>query len=384
MWSVALALNTAALLACSDSTEPEDPGAGDPSQVALAVEVVASGLNSPVFLTSPPGDSRLFVVEQAGTIRIVESGQVLAAPFLDIRARVRSGGERGLLSFAFHPQYASNGFLYVNYTRDPDGATRVERYAVTADPNVADPASAKEILTVAQPASNHNGGLNVFGPDGMLYIGLGDGGGGGDTFGSGQQPGTLLGSLLRIDVDSGDPYASPPDNPFVGDPAGRDEIWAYGLRNPWRYSFDRTNGNLYIADVGQNSWEEVNVASPSAGGLNYGWNITEGMNCFGSGSCDMTGLFMPVLEYGHSDGCSITGGYVYRGVAIPDIVGHYFYSDACTGFLRSFRFTGSGIADEIEWDVGDVSGVFSFGEDAAGELYIVSSNGSVYRLLERE
>ena len=341
---------------------------------------MATGLDAPVFLTAPVADGRFFVVEQDGRIRLIENGELLAVPFLDITGPVLSGGERGLLSVAFHPDYASNGFFYVNYTRDPDGATVIERYSVTADPNVADPSSAQELLVVSQPAGNHNGGLNLFGPDGMLYIGLGDGGGGGDTFGNGQDSTTLLGTILRIDVDSGDPFAVPSDNPFLNDP-GADEVWAYGLRNPWRFSFDRQTGNLYVADVGQNSWEEVSTAPSSAAGLNYGWPIMEGLHCFAADPCDTDGLTLPVLEYGHSDGCSITGGYVYRGSAIPEIQGHYFYSDACTGFLRSFRFTGSGIADELQWDVGDLGRVFSFGEDFDGELYIVSGNGTIFRLI---
>ncbi len=375
MWILLLSMGIALAGCDDDATQPD--GSGD---VTLAVEVVSTGLDAPVFMTAPLADGRLFVVEQDGRIRLIENGELLATPFLDITGPVRSGGERGLLSVAFHPDYASNGFFYVNYTRDPDGATVIERYSVTGDPNVADPGSAQELLVVSQPAGNHNGGLNLFGPDGMLYIGLGDGGGGGDTFGNGQDSTTLLGTILRIDVDSGDPFAVPSDNPFLNDP-GADEVWAYGLRNPWRFSFDRQTGNLYVADVGQNSWEEVSTAPSSAAGLNYGWPIMEGLHCFAADPCDTDGLTLPVLEYGHSDGCSITGGYVYRGSAIPEINGHYFYSDACTGFLRSFRLTGSGIADELQWDVGDLGPVFSFGEDFDGELYIVSGNGTIFRLI---
>ena len=215
------------------------------------MEVVASGFSSPLYLTAPPSDARLFVVEQSGRIHIIENGSRLATPFLDITDRVLSGGERGLLSVAFHPQYATNGFFYVSYN-DHNGDTRIERYTVTADVTLADQGSAKLILSVEQPFSNHNGGLIVFGPDGMLYVGLGDGGSGGDPLGHGQNRNSLLGALLRIDVDGGDPFAVPPDNPFVGDAGARAEIWAYGLRNPWRFAFDRQEGNLYIADVGQN------------------------------------------------------------------------------------------------------------------------------------
>jgi glucose/arabinose dehydrogenase len=366
---------------CSGSTGPDgSPGGGDLGSVSLAVEVVASGLSDPLYLTAPTSDARLFVVEQPGRVRIIQDSRLLSTPFLDIGDRVSSGGERGLFSLAFHPRYGSNGFFFVSYT-DRNGDSRIERYSVRADPNVADAGSAKLILSVRQPFSNHNGGLVVFGPDGMLYIGLGDGGGGGDPQGNGQNVSTLLGSLLRIDVDGGDPYAIPPDNPFVG-VAGADEIWAYGLRNPWRFAFDRGAARLYIADVGQNLWEEINVEPAGRGGLNYGWNVMEGRHCFATDPCDRAGLTSPVLEYGHSDGCSVTGGYVYRGDAIPAIRGQYFYSDFCSGFLRSFRFSGGGVSDEREWDVGQLGNVLSFGEDAGGELYILSRNGNVYRLVE--
>ncbi len=367
--------------ACSNSNEPEpDPGDTNTGQPQLAVEVVAGGLSSPLYLTAPAGDSRLFVVEQPGRVRIIEATQLLGAPFLDITDRVRSGGERGLLSIAFHPDYASNGFFYVSYT-DGNGDSRIERYSVSADPDLADSGSAKLILQVEQPFSNHNGGLILFGPDGMLYFGLGDGGSGGDPRGHGQDRSTLLGAILRIDVDGGDPFAVPFDNPFVGNPNARDEIWAYGLRNPWRFAFDREAGQLYIADVGQNAWEEIDVVSASAAGLNFGWNVMEGAHCFNSDSCDQRGLVLPAVEYGHSQGCSVTGGYVYRGNAVPQVRGHYFYSDFCRGFLRSFRFSGSSVSDEREWSVGDLGNVLSFGEGADGELYILSGNGRVYRLV---
>jgi glucose/arabinose dehydrogenase len=375
-----LFMNFSALLGCSDITQEDDstdsPGSG---AADLAAEVVVSGLSAPVYLTAPAGDRRLFVAEQAGRIRVVEAGQLLATPFLDVTDRVVSGGERGLLSIAFHPLYESNGYFYVSYTGD-GGSSRIERFSVTANPDVADPASAKLILTVSQPFSNHNGGLIAFGPDGRLYIGLGDGGSGGDPQGHGQNTSTLLGSLLRIDVDGGDPYAVPADNPFVG-AAGADEIWAYGLRNPWRFSFDGQTGNLYVADVGQNQWEEVNVVSATAAGLNYGWNVMEGAHCFANEACDANGLVLPALEYGHSQGCSVTGGYVYRGAAIPEILGHYFYSDYCRGFLRSFRYLNGSVTDEKQWDVGNLGNVLSFGEDGVGELYVLSGNGSVYRLV---
>ena len=340
---------------------------------------VTAGLSSPVFLTQPLDDGRIFVVEQGGTIRIVRDGVLQPTPFLDISSRVLSGGERGLLSVAFHPQYATNHFFYVYFTTQTNGDIRIERFTATSA-EVADPTSSKLILTVAhsdQP--NHNGGLLTFGPDGMLYAGLGDGGGGGDPLMNGQNYDALLGSLLRLDVDNGDPYAIPSDNPFVGQSGRRGEIWAKGLRNPWRYAFDKPTGLLYIADVGQNLHEEVDVQPAKAGGLNYGWNIMEGQNCYNASTCSQTGLTPPVIAYDHTNGaCSITGGYVYRGVSIPEVVGHFFYSDYCEGFLRSFRYSNGTAVDQKDWGV-TMSSVTSFGLDAAGEIYVLTGNG-VFRI----
>ncbi|HEU4631361.1 MAG TPA: PQQ-dependent sugar dehydrogenase [Gemmatimonadaceae bacterium] len=371
-------LLAATLLACHGSGDEPTPPSGAP---ALRVRPVVSGLESPLFLTAPAGDARLFVVEQPGRIRVVENGQLRAAPFLDITAKVASGGERGLLGLAFHPRYAQNGWFYVDYT-DRDGDTRVERYRVSADRNVADPASATLVLAVDQPYANHNGGQVSFGPDGRLYVALGDGGSGGDPQGNGQSLGTLLGKLLRLDVDGGTPYAIPSDNPFVGRPGARGEIWAYGLRNPWRFAFDGPAGRLYIADVGQGAREEIDVAPIATGGLNYGWNRMEGTRCYRAESCDRTGLTAPVFDYGHDDGaCSIVGGYVYRGddAALAPLVGHYFYSDYCAGWLRSLRVAADGtVTDVREWDVGPLGQVLSFGVDAAGRLYVLSANGTVY------
>ena len=367
------------LAACSD----DGPGrtVDPPGETSIRLQEVAGGLGSPVYLTAPRSDARLFIVEQAGRIRVVENGSLLPTPFLDITDRVSSGGERGLLSAAFHPSYAANGFFYVNYT-DRNGDTRIERYRVGADRNRADPGSAKLILQVAQPFPNHNGGLVVFGPDGKLYVGMGDGGSGGDPQGHGQNRATLLGDILRIDVDAGDPYAIPADNPYVGQSASRNEIWASGVRNPWRFSFDREAGLLYVADVGQSALEEINVVPAGSGGLNYGWNVMEGSRCFRPAEgCTRTGLVVPVLEYGHGEGCSVTGGYVYRGSRIPALRGHYFYSDFCRGWIRSFRHGGGQALDRREWEVGDVDNVLSFGEDAAGELYVLSTNGRVYRIV---
>jgi glucose/arabinose dehydrogenase len=349
--------------------------------VVLGVQEVATGLSNPLYLTSPPGDARLFVVEQAGRIRIIKNGQLLATPFLDITSRVSSGGERGLLSVAFHPSYASNGFFYVNFT-DLQGNTRVERYTVSGAPDVANSASSKLILTVTQPFANHNGGLNVFGPDGMLYIGLGDGGSGGDPQRNGQNLSTLLGKILRIDVDNGDPYAIPATNPFVTRAGARGEIWAYGLRNPWRFAFDRLGGLFYVADVGQDRYEEANVVVSTRGGVNYGWNIMEGQSCYAATSCTQTDLEIPPLVYDHTGGaCSITGGYVYRGSVIPEIIGHYFYSDYCAGFLKSFRYQNGQALEQRTWSVGSIGSITSFGEDSSGELYMTSSNGKVYKII---
>src|SRR2546425_179654 len=295
---------------------------------SLRLELVQSGFSSPVSLASPPGDTaRLFVVEQTGRIQIVQHGQLLPTAFLDIHSRLVSGGEQGLLSVAFHPNYAANGFFYVNYT-DLNGDTRVERYTVSvADSNLADTATHKLILFIPQPYTNHNGGLVMFGPDGMLYIGMGDGGSGGDPQNRAQNPDSLLCKLLRIDVDGGDPYVNPPNNPYAGTATGRGEIWAVGLRNPWRFAFDRVAGLLYIADVGPNLLEEVSVTPAGRGGLNYGWPIMEGLHCFRPNPCSSTGLVGPAVEYGHANnGCSITGGFVYRGSPAPSLVGGYIYS----------------------------------------------------------
>ncbi len=379
--SLALAGVCLTTIRCSEAPFPNQPPPPPPppppGDVTLAVEQVVGGLTRPVYLTAPPGDDRLFVVEQAGRILIIDNDQLLPTAYLDIQGIVgSSGNEQGLLSMAFHPDYEDNGFFYVSYTMT-NGDSRVARYTVSGNPNVADEASAKEILTVDQPQPNHNGGLVLFDADGLLFIGLGDGGGSGDPDENGQDLGSLLGKLLRIDVDGGDPYAVPGSNPFG------DEIWALGLRNPWRFAIDETDDLLFIADVGQNEFEEVNVVPSGQAPVNYGWDIMEGEHCFEpSTNCNMQGLQLPVLEYDHGDGCSVTGGFVYRGNAVPDIQGHYFYSDFCSSFLRSFRFTNDAVEDHTEWDVGNLGGVLSFGLDAAGELYILSNDGRVLRLVE--
>ena len=369
--TVSLALRSAPLIA--------QPAPAPTPATGLALARVASGRSDPLFVTAPVGDARLFVVEQAGRIRIVKAGRVLPTPFLDLTDRLRAGGEQGLLSIAFHPRYAANGFLYVNYT-DRGGDTRVERYSVGRDSDRADPTSAKLVITVEQPFANHNGGLVMFGPDGMLYVGMGDGGSGGDPYGHGQNRATLLGKMLRLDVDRGDPYAVPPDNPFVGRAGMRGEIWAYGLRNPWRFCFDPPTGLLYIADVGQNLWEEIDVARADRAGLDYGWNVLEGDHCFRSRDCDRSKRVAPVVEYGHDDGCSVTGGFVYRGRRMPTLVGHYFYADYCRGWIRSFKYDGGAVSGHREWRGIGPGQVTSFGQDGAGEIYVCSSDGTVHRL----
>ncbi len=376
------------LAACGDSAEsPTDPPGPQPPRprFELALEVVIQNMDQPVFVTAPPGDAnRLFVVERPGRIRIVQSGALLPRPLLDIVDLTSLEGERGLLGMAVHPDYAQNGRFFVHYTDRASGATRIARYEVSEDPDVADPASGVIVLAISQPFNNHNGGSLAFGPDGMLYIALGDGGSGGDPLNHGQNRGTLLGAVLRVDIDSGDPLAIPADNPFVDTPGARPEVWAYGLRNPWRMSFDRSTGDLYIADVGQNEVEEIDVQpASSAGGENYGWNIMEGGSCFGGGGCETTGLTLPVAEYGHDVGCSITGGYVYRGAAVPSLTGRYFYGDFCSGFVRSFLLSTGQATDPVDHtsQIGPGESVVSFGEDGVGELYIVTIEGSVLRIV---
>ena len=350
----------------------------------IELQPVAAGLSAPLYLTHAGDRSgRLFVVEQAGTIRIIRSGRILATPFLDIRSRVISGGEQGLLSVAFHPRYATNGRFFVNYTAaggGPAGKSVIAEYRVSAgNPDIADPAE-RVLLEVPDPYPNHNGGLNKFGPDGFLYIGMGDGGSGGDPHNNGQRLEVLLGKLLRIDVDGGQPYRVPPDNPFVARPGARGEIWAYGLRNPWRFSFDRATGRLFLADVGQNKWEEIDLIEK---GQNYGWNIMEGAHCFKPATdCPTAGLRSPIAVYDHAVGCSITGGYVYRGARLPELTGRYLFGDYCSGRLWSLTEAGPD-----RWVIAQLLGtglnISSFGEDQDGEVYVVDHRGGIYRIVAR-
>ncbi len=354
----------------------------DPSGVRLAL--VAEGFDRPLLLTNAGDDSgRLFVVEQTGRIWMVQNGERLPAPFFDLSgavSRISGYSERGLLGLAFHPDYADNGRLFVDYT-NRDGDTVVAEYAVAADdPNAADPGSGRTLLTVQQPYANHNGGHLAFGPDGYLYISVGDGGSAGDPQGNAQNPWTLLGSILRIDVDGEEPYAVPADNPFVASGLGTPEVWAYGLRNVWRFSFDRATGDLYLADVGQNLWEEINFQpAGSPGGQNYGWNRYEGTHPYSGGQAPPD-MVPPIAEYAHAaGGCSVSGGYVYRGEALPDLAGVYFYGDWCTGNIwAAYRDeAGAWQADLFLAQPGNL--ISSFGEDEAGELYVVNYNGSIWR-----
>ena len=351
-------------------------GAGTPAgaKTAIGLDRVVDGLTRPLFAT-PAGDGsgRLFVVEQAGRIRIVGQGRVLEPPFLDLSELVRSGGERGLLGLAFHPDFATNRRFFVDYTREPDGATVIAEYhAAAASANRADPLG-RVLLTVAQPYANHNGGMLAFGPDGDLYIGLGDGGSGGDPGNRAQNPNELLGKILRIDVDSARPYAIPPGNPFANG-GGRAEIYALGLRNPWRFAFDRADGRLIAGDVGQNRVEEVDVIER---GGNYGWPVLEGPLCYRPASgCDPSGLTPPITHYRHVHGrCSVTGGYVYRGSALPELVGTYLFGDFCSGEIFGFRDRVRSVLLDTDLQIA------SFGEDAAGELYVVDLGGAVYRIV---
>jgi len=430
--ALAASLSLAAGLApgCGDDDDgkggPDDAGGGSPDGSAgggdagapdagsgatctpqrgtnLSLQLVARGFDQPVFVTSPPGDPRLFVVSKHGVISIVKDGKVLRDPFLDIDDRVASApgdNERGLLGLAFHPDYARNGRFFVFYTREAENPPdRLAEFHVTGgNPDIADPESEREIVEVPDLESNHNGGMLAFGKDdGYLYAGLGDGGGANDQhgdIGNGQDQSTLLGDILRIDVDATDkPYAIPPTNPYAGSGGNPlEEIFISGVRNPWRWSFDRETGDLYIGDVGQGQWEEVDVLpAGKQAGLNLGWNRMEGSHCFPpdpDDACDRTGLTLPVAEYANpGDGAAVIGGYVYRGACNPDIRGWYFYGDYNKEHIFKFIYAGGQATEQA--DVTDdidpksaIDGLSSFGEDAAGEVYVVSLNsGEIYRIV---
>jgi Glucose / Sorbosone dehydrogenase/PASTA domain len=373
----------AAAFAYASAAAPGDP------ELALV-----GTFSSPTYVTAPPGDGeRLFVVQQDGRIRVVRNGAILPTDFLDLTGPVLLGGERGLLSMAFAPDYAASGRFYVYYTADaPTGELVIAEYRRSTNPDVADPSSGRTVLSISHSSQpNHNGGQLQFGPDGYLYIGTGDGGGGGDPDRNAQNLGSLLGKLLRIDprpAPAGAPYTVPGDNPFVGRPGARAEVWSYGLRNPWRFSFDRQTGDLNIADVGQGSWEEIDFAPAAAGrgrGLNFGWSCWEGRHAYnpnnGEPACQSppSNPVAPVWEYPHSRGCSITGGYVVRDPALPLLAGRYVYGDYCTSPVWSIALAVPDGQDDRQTGL-SVSSLYSFGEDACGRVYAASGSGPVYRL----
>jgi glucose/arabinose dehydrogenase len=362
---------------------PTDKTLGEPK---LALKPVASGFESPVGIRAlpDPTDKRLFVVEQTGAIHVIAAnGTVEQAPFLDLTAKVKTGGEMGLLGLAFHPKVAENSYFFVNYI-DKQLNTIVARYSISKQTGRADPASEKVLLKLKQPFENHNGGDLAFGPDGYLYIGLGDGGSGGDPGNHAQTVTDLLGKMLRIDVDRGNPYSVPSDNPLAKSGSSKSEVWALGLRNPWRFSFDRQTGDLYIADVGQGDWEEINFQTAgSAGGVNYGWRCYEGMHPFQTAGCqDASAYTSPVIEYDHSlNRCSVTGGYVYRGATYPALAGKYFYGDFCSGHLYYTGGVKASWAQVTALESG--MAISTFGEDSSGELYVADySSGTIYQITD--
>ncbi len=353
---------------------------------AVSLSSVATGLSKPVLVTNAgDGSNRLFIVEQTGKIRIVDGGVLLAQPFIDLSGEISTGGERGLLGLAFHPSYATNGRFYVDFTRT-NGDTVVNEYKVSVgNPNIANRSSARRIITIGQPYSNHNGGNIAFGSDGYLYIGTGDGGGAGDPGNRAQNLNSLLGKILRLDINgtsSGHGYRIPSTNPWVGK-SGRDEIWSRGLRNPWRFSFDRVNGTLWIGDVGQSRYEEIDRATAAqrfGRGVNYGWRVLEGTECYTVRSgCSKTAKTPPSLQYSHAGGaCAVTGGYAYHGTASTRLVGTYVFGDFCNGRIYTVRAGDSKLAKSLLIDTNYL--ISSFGEDEQGELYVVNLNGTVYRL----
>lgn len=359
------------LAACGQARSPENTeGSG------IRLNPVFRDIAEPVHVASLPGDNRVFITEQAGRVLAGRAGREGYETFLDIRDRVGSGGERGLLSIAFHPRFRANGRVFVNYT-DRDGHTNVVEFRADTAAMRADPASARRLLFIRQPYANHNGGHILFGPDGRLYVAMGDGGAGHDPGGRAQAPREVLGKLLRLDVDQRRGTGGQGDGATNAAP----EIWASGLRNPWRIWFDA--GLIYIADVGQNRFEEINVAPADSAGINYGWRTMEGTHCRLNPVCNKAGLLPPVLEYGRDDGCSVIGGVVYRGRRIPALVGHYLYSDWCQGWIRSFRAAGDSIADARAWDVPSPGPITSFGVGGDGEVYVTAGNGTVYRIEPR-
>jgi glucose/arabinose dehydrogenase len=363
--------------------EPTETPMSVTAVTQIQLEQIAGGYTRPTFITHA-FDDRLFVVEERGLVTIIQDGQRLDIPFLDIQDRVNDrANEQGLFTIVFHPDYADTSYFYLNYTR-ADGSSVISRMSVSDDPNRGDPDSELIMLVIGQPYGNHNGGQSHFGPDGYLYIGMGDGGSAGDPQNHGQDATTLLGSMLRLDVDSDSErgYAIPPDNPYLNIEERPNEIWGIGLRNPWRFSFDRLTGDLYVADVGQNAWEEIHlIPAGTPGGINFGWNIMEGTHCYREPNCDQTGLDIPIHDYDHSQGCSITGGYVYRGQAYPELWGNYFFADYCSGNIWALVPQGDG-EPIVNLVLQSSLGPASFGEDVNGELYISDHRGGgIYRLV---
>jgi len=340
---------------------------------ALDTELVVKGLLQPIGVTGAPGTSALFVVERHGRIMLVEDGERVATPFLDLRNQLNSGSiEQGLLGLAFHPDYETNGRFYAYWTQK-NGDSRLAEFTASS-PTTVDPETMRVILDVDKLAIRHNAGSLAFGPDGLLYVAFGDGGSGGAN---GQDTSNLLGSVVRIDVDGGDPYSIPAGNPFG------DELFVYGLRNPWRISVDAKSRLLYIGDVGQDRFEEVNVVSvDDGGGTNFGWRPMEGGECFDF-TCDKDGKTLPTVQYNHDEGCSISGGLVYRGSAIPELDGHYFYGDWCSGLVRSFRLDDGNVEDEADWtsDLAELGQITSFGVDNDGELHVVNWDGELFKII---
>jgi glucose/arabinose dehydrogenase len=357
----------------------------DLANLAVTLEPYVEIQGGPLGIDAPDdGSGRLFVIAQDGRIWAVDSnGVVLRTPMIDLGSRLRSGGEQGLLGLAIHPGFPTDPRVFVNYT-NKDGDSIIASLTVDpSNPDRLDPDSHREILFLEQPFANHNGGDLLFGPDGYLYAFFGDGGSGGDPQGNGQNRDALLGKVLRLDIDhaNGDlPYTSPADNPFAGRD-GRDEIWLMGMRNPWRASFDRATGDLWIGDVGQGAWEEVDVARAGVGGLNFGWNVTEGNHCYPPGAaCNTAGLTAPVTDYGHDLGCTVVGGYVYRGVKYPALAGAYLFADYCSGRIFAIDPAVDGYRAPVEVGNGG-GGLSSFGQDAAGELYITHLDGDISRVV---
>jgi len=383
-------VSTGWLIGCSGKGSNQDSLPSLPQSNSLRLQPISTSLSSPVFMTAPPNDStRLFIVQQGGLIRIfdVVGGSLLTDPFLNVSSLLSTGGERGLLGMAFDPQYAANRRFYVFYTNTAGNIVIARYLRSITDPNLADSSLALTLLTVAHPNfSNHNGGMLAFGPDGCLYAGIGDGGDAGDPNNNGQNLSSLLGKLLRLNPDIEGACSNVIINPFIL-VGGAQQVWSLGLRNPWRFSFDRITGDLYIGDVGQDAREEIDVAvAPNAGRqANYGWRLMEGFLCFNpSMNCNSGGLTLPLLDYPHLSGaCAVTGGYVYRGSALAAMQGTYFYGDFCAGFVKSFRYRNGQPTEQTEWPLLSPPGGFvtSFGEDAAGELYVMTQGGGLFKVI---